>query len=231
MWIGSGWRVNKLGAVHKPLRELVCDELRDWIVNGEIAPGERLVEESIAQKMGVSRNPVREAIRTLEWEGFVAVLPRRGAVVASLSEKEADEILEVRIALQAEAAALAARKRSDEHLERMFALLERGEAMLASGERRPSEYAELNAAFHELVLEMADNRYLADVIRPMRRRISWMFRRTDGRHLDTAWREHRLMAEAIAAGDEEVAARVAAEHILSARSRVPARTDLTSPAQ
>lgn len=211
-----------LGQEHRPLRDLVCDELRDRIVKGAVAPGERLVEESIAQELGVSRNPVREAIRTLEWEGFVAVLPRRGAVVASLSQSEAEEILEVRIALQAEASRLASRKRSSGQLAELFVVLERAEALLASADRPRPELTALNTEFHEIVLRMADNRYLADVIRPMRRRIAWMFSRSGEQRLDASWREHRRMAEAIAAGDEPLAGRLAEAHIRNGRGEVQA---------
>lgn len=211
-----------LGQGHRPLRDLVCDELRDRIVRGAVAPGERLVEESIAQELGVSRNPVREAIRTLEWEGFVAVLPRRGAVVASLSQSEAEEILEVRIALQAEASRLASRKRSSGQLAELFAVLERAEALLGSTDRLRPELTALNTEFHEIVLQMADNRYLADVIRPMRRRIAWMFSRSGEPRLDASWREHREMAEAIAVGDETRAGHLAEAHILNGRGEVQA---------
>jgi DNA-binding GntR family transcriptional regulator len=209
-----------LGTAHRPLRDLVCDELRKRIIDGRMVPGERLVEKSLAEELGVSRNPVREAIRTLEWEGFVAVLPRRGAVVASLSESEAEEIQEVRAALQAEATALAARKRSESAVEELFVVLKRGEALIQFADgANAAELIELNAEFHETVLAMADNPYLADVIRPLRGRIAWMFSRSDDQRRAASWREHRAMAEAIAAGDESLAARLAEQHIGAGRVR------------
>lgn len=211
-----------LGAEHRPLRDLVCDEIRDWITTGRLAPGDRLVEETIAHELGVSRNPVREAIRMLEWEGFVAVLPRRGAVVASLSPDEAEEILEVRIALQAQATRLAARKRSTEQLEQIFDVLARAERLLGASERPVAELSELDTEFHEIVLQMADNRFLAEFVRPLRHRIAWMFGPSREQRLEESWSEHRHMAVAIAAEDEERAATLAEQHIRRGRTGVTA---------
>src|SRR3569833_1070557 len=91
---------NTLGAQHLPLRDVVTAELRRLILQGELLPGERLVEDRLAERLGVSRNPVREAIRVLAAEGFVEVTPRRGAAVSRLSPEEAEELFDVRMALE-----------------------------------------------------------------------------------------------------------------------------------
>ena len=84
---------------YKPLRELVCENIRQAIIDGTFSPGERLMEIQLADEMGVSRTPVREAIRKLELEGFVVMIPRRGTYVADISIKDITEIYEIRISL------------------------------------------------------------------------------------------------------------------------------------
>ena len=104
---------------YKPLREIVFETLRDAIINQVLRPGERLMEIQLAEEMGVSRTPVREAIRKLELEGFVVMVPRRGVYVAGISMKDIHEVFEVRSALEALAASLAAERITEEELEEM----------------------------------------------------------------------------------------------------------------
>ena len=99
--------VAKVGDRHPTLRALACNQIRTWIVTGRLGPGERLVENILAEELGVSRIPVREALKQLQTEGFVDIAPRRGAVVAEVSMKEAEDFYEVRSALRR------ARQRSD----------------------------------------------------------------------------------------------------------------------
>ena len=93
---------------YQPLREVVCETLREAIREGVLEPGERLMEIQIAEELGVSRTPVREAIRKLELEGYVVMLPRRGTYVANLSIKDINEVFEIRASIDALAAGLAA---------------------------------------------------------------------------------------------------------------------------
>ena len=99
-----------IGASHRPLRDKVVDELRQRIIDGVYEPGDRLTEERLADDFGVSRNPVREAIRVLQGEGFLVAQPRRGAVVASLSEQDVVDLFDVRLSLEVLAAKLAAER-------------------------------------------------------------------------------------------------------------------------
>ena len=108
---------------YKPLRELVCEHIRDAIINGVFAPGERLMEIQMADEMGVSRTPVREAIRKLEMEGFVVMIPRRGTYVSNMSIRDINDVYEIRISLDTLAAGLAAERISDEELEELQRLL------------------------------------------------------------------------------------------------------------
>src|SRR5262245_17996826 len=100
----------RLGQVHRTLREAAADEIRDMINRGELQPGERLLEDRLAEQLGVSRNPIREAIRILENTGLVEVTPRRGAHVALLYPVRAIELLELRSVLESFAAQLAAKR-------------------------------------------------------------------------------------------------------------------------
>jgi DNA-binding GntR family transcriptional regulator len=102
---------------YKPLGEVVFDYLRESILNGDLKPGERLMEIALAEQLGVSRTPVREAIRKLEKEKFVEMIPRKGAYVANLTAKDILDVLEIRIILEGFAAELAAVRMTDEEIE------------------------------------------------------------------------------------------------------------------
>ena len=102
-----------------PLRDVVFNTLRQAILRGELKPGERLMEIQLANKLGVSRTPIREAIRKLELEGLVLMIPRKGAEVAEITEKNMRDVLEVRKALEELAVQLACEKITDEEIEEM----------------------------------------------------------------------------------------------------------------
>ena len=104
---------------YKPLREVIFNTLREAIIVGELKPGERLMEVQLAEKMGVSRTPVREAIRKLELEGLVEMLPRKGAHVADLSVKDIMDVLEVRATLDGLATKLSASRITDEEIKEL----------------------------------------------------------------------------------------------------------------
>lgn len=104
---------------YKPLRELVFESLREAIIIGKLSPGERMMEIQLAEEMGVSRTPIREAIRKLELEGLVVMIPRKGAYVAGVSLKDIADVFEIRRALEGLAAELAAERASDEEFEEM----------------------------------------------------------------------------------------------------------------
>ena len=108
---------------YQPLREVVCETLRDAIRKGTLKPGERLMEIQLAEELGVSRTPVREAIRKLELEGYVIMMPRRGTYVANLSIRDVNEVFEIRTSLDSLASGLAAERITDEELERLQRLL------------------------------------------------------------------------------------------------------------
>ena len=113
---------------HRPLREVVAEEIRSMIMSGEIAPGERLIEDKLAAELGVSRNPVREAIRSLEATGLVDVVPRKGAYACLVNGEDIRQIQELRAAINGWAAELAAARRTGEDIRRLRSCVEAGRA-------------------------------------------------------------------------------------------------------
>jgi DNA-binding GntR family transcriptional regulator len=205
----------RVGDQHRPLRDVVCDAIRSEIVAGSYAPGERLIEDRLAESLGVSRNPVREALRVLEAEGFVRMLPRRGAVVAELSIDEVVDLFEVRMVLEGLAARLAARKATDEEILEIRALLERRRP--AAERRDVAKLGRFNSTFHEMVIAAAKNKQLAEITIPLRGRLQWLYYTS---HMDEWHRsmgDHQELLEAIEARDEKRAEEVAIAHVAAAR--------------
>ena len=198
-----------------PLREVVSDALRERITLGDYEPGDNLVEERLARELGVSRNPVREALHILNAEGFVELIPRRGAVVARLSHRKVAEIFEVRTALEGLAAELAAIKANKERVEQLFEILARAKQGLAMDDE--GALVEANALFHEHVIELADNSYLAHVMTQVRGHINWIFRQTaSGSRGHHSLEEHVELAHAIASGKPRQASELARRHVEAA---------------
>ena len=207
----------KLGGGHRPLRDRVADELRRQIINGEYEAGHRLTEERLAEDFGVSRNPVREAIRVLEAEGFLIVQPRRSALVASVAVRDMEDLFEVRLSLEMLAARLAAQRADgDDTLERLIA-----EAREASDE---AVLATLNTRFHATVCALSGNTLLTGLMERLYHRMQWVYRQNVRERATHSWAEHERLAKAIKAGDADAAANAAREHVLAARaSALPAR--------
>ena len=201
---------------YKPLRELVFEALREAIITGALKPGERLMEVQLADELGVSRTPVREAIRKLEHEGFVVMIPRKGAYVADISLKDVAEIFDVRTALEALAAQLAAERATDEDLERVERILVEYGECVESGDT--ARLIEVDTRFHEAIYQMAGNSRLKQMLSLLSEQIM-RYRTMTLSHrprMRKALEEHRRIVEAIASRDAQRAARLAREHIESA---------------
>ncbi|MCS6892152.1 MAG: GntR family transcriptional regulator [Rhodovarius sp.] len=198
------------GALRPPLREVVREQLERDILSGLLRPGERLVEEELGRRYGVSRSPIREAIRTLASEGLIEVSARRGAVVAGLSPQEAREYVEVRALLEGYNARLAARYRRPE-------VLARAAAILAEAAAGRGDLAELNARFHDTLAEAGGNATLRAMMESLRKRSARVFPPPADPAAERAtWEEHRGILEAILAGDEALAAERAEAHVRKA---------------
>lgn len=204
-----------IGAQHLTLRDQVLVELRRRIIDAEYRPGERLREDRLAEDFGVSRNPVREALRVVEAEGFVRVEPRRGAVVATPDEETMRDLFAVRARLEPLAARLAAETASDADLVRLRELLDAAKA--ATDEGGFARVAELNTALHTRVAELSGNRWLLQFSRAMYRHTHWVFRLGVAVRAAHSWEEHVRLVEALEARDAEAAERAAAEHVDAAR--------------
>lgn len=201
---------------YKPLRELVCENIRQAIIDGTFSPGERLMEIQLADEMGVSRTPVREAIRKLELEGFVVMIPRRGTYVADISIKDITEIYEIRITLDELAAGLAAERITDDELAQLnYYLLEIGKHVANND---LDKIVEVDTAFHDVLYTASRNERLRSIINNLREQLTGIRGRSmgyPGRLIETM-DEHRLLVEAIAARDVDRARGAARTHIENA---------------
>jgi DNA-binding GntR family transcriptional regulator len=206
--------VRTIGADHVALREQVLAELRRRIVDGDYAQGERLTETRLADDFGVSRNPVREALRVVEAEGFVHILPRRGAVVATLDETAVRDLFAVRGQLETLAAGLAAERATPADVARLRRLLD--EARVATEAKDFDRVAELNSALHRSVIAMSGNRWLLSMSSAMYHHVHWVFRVGAAQRAPHSWEEHIRLVDAIAAGDREAATTAARLHVEAA---------------
>lgn len=204
----------RLGDRHVSLHAQVLERLRQKIIQGECAPGSRLVEESLAAEFGVSRNPVREAIRVAEAEGFVQVLPRRGAVVATPDTRAVEELFVVRAALEPLAAKLAAGRVTPEHLDQLRALLTESER--ATAREDYGRLAALNSDFHLQVVRAAGNRWLETMATSIFYHVQWVFRLGAADRAPHSWEEHVALLAALSDEDPQRAYDAAQEHVTKA---------------
>lgn len=198
---------------YQPLREVVCETLREAIITGVLKPGERLMEIQLAEELGVSRTPVREAIRKLELEGFVVMIPRRGTYVADMSIKDINEVFEVRTALDVLAAGLAAERITEDELEQMERLLVQIGEYIEQGDM--DKIVEVDSQFHDILYRASRNDRLVGIINNLREQLT-RFRSISmsypGR-LKNTLEEHSRMVEALAARNSELAQQLAVEHM------------------
>jgi DNA-binding GntR family transcriptional regulator len=200
------------GDRHTSLRDMVVAEIREAILSGRYRPGERLAELRLARDFNVSRNPVREALRSLEAEGLIRFAPRRGATVTVPSLDDARAMVEVRAMLEGVNARLAARLRDPEMIAALRQVLKEGSAAAKIG--NVGDLVRLNSRFHELLAAAGRNRFLADLTRSLRDRTSIAFGPMSAKHAKRTWDEHAQILEAVIAGDEELSSVLASRHTL-----------------
>lgn len=198
---------------YMPLREVIFNTLRQAIILGELKPGERLMEVQLAEKMGVSRTPVREAIRKLELEGLVNMVPRKGAHVADLSTKDIMDVLEVRAFLDGLASSLSASRITQSELKE-----------LKQVQTQFANYVEKNnlqglikkdVEFHEIIYRSSRNEKLMQIANNLREQVQ-RFRiiyLKDYSSTQNLIREHMEIFDAICEKNSEIARRVAEKHI------------------
>jgi DNA-binding GntR family transcriptional regulator len=190
--------------------------MRDAIISGVLKPGERLMEIQLAEEMGVSRTPVREAIRKLELEAFVVMIPRKGAYVAGISHKDVADVFEIRTALEGLAAGLAAERITADEIEEMERVI-----LFTEGEEKDLErIVAKDTEFHDLLYKASRNNRLLQILANLREQIQ-RFRATSlavpGRVLE-AVKEHRAIVEALAEHNSEKAQELMTAHIVSAEN-------------
>lgn len=196
-----------------PLRDVVFQTLRQAILKGELVPGERLMEVRLANALGVSRTPVREAIRMLELEGLVVMVPRKGAEVARISEKNLYDVLEVRLALEKLAAELACKRMNADSL---LKLKQKYYAFSAvAGSENLTEVAQCDEEFHDVIYESTGNVRLIQMLNNLREQM-YRYRLEHIKDLgqrQALVKEHRKILDALAQRNEEAARVAMEEHI------------------
>ncbi len=202
------------GAQHpKPLRETVYDEIKLKILQGKIPPKTRLMEVPLAEQMGVSRTPVREAIRKLEEEQLVTIEPQHGAYASDISKQDILDVLEVRLDVESLAARLAAERITKEKLDRLTKLADIYQDYIDEGDM--DAMIEYDTRFHSLIAEATGNKLLIKITENIQEKVI-RFRYVyydDFRRAQKQPHEHREIISALATGDPEKAAECMATHI------------------
>ncbi|WP_352420299.1 GntR family transcriptional regulator [Proteiniborus sp.] len=198
---------------YKPLREIVFESIREAILDGRLKPGERVMEVQLAEKLGVSRTPVREAIRKLELEGLLVMEPRKGAYVADISLNDVVDVLEIRSSLEGLAASLAAIRANEEEIE----LLRQKAVEFKQCIEKKDVQGMINkdTEFHEVILLAAKNKKLTSIIESLREQVQ-RFRVayfTEYNMTTYLVEEHQNVLNAIENREPERASKYAQNHI------------------
>ena len=193
-----------------PLRQSVYDALIDLIVGGELPPGQHMVETDLARQLGVSRQPIREALHRMEAEGWVDLRPSQGAFVHVPTDKEVDELLDVRVLLEAETARLAALAATPEHIARLREICREGQVVAEAGDFGSA--VATNNVFHAEIAAAGGNLVLAELANIVGRRVQWYYRLVAPARGHGSWAEHEDLIEAIESSDPERAQRLARRH-------------------
>ncbi|MCC8102739.1 MAG: GntR family transcriptional regulator [Clostridiales bacterium] len=203
-----------------PLRDVVFQTLRQAILRGEIRPGERLMEIHLAKKLGVSRTPVREALRMLELEGLVTTIPRKGAVVAEITVSDLEDVLEVRLALEELAVQIVCKKLTKEQLEELKALAAEfcrtldGDDVVAC--------AEADMTFHDAIYNATGNKRLIQILNNLREQM-YRYRMEylkDKESHQVLAQEHEEILQALEACDEQKALEATSRHIARQKEHI-----------
>ena len=180
-----------------PLRDVVFNTLREAILKGELKPGERLMELQLAAKLGVSRTPIREAIRMLEQEGLAVTIPRKGAEVAKMTEKDMEDVLQIREALDELAAKIACEQISEEQLEELVATMHEFEESTKTDNVK--KIAEADVKFHDIIYQSTGNPKRVNMLNNLREqmyryRVEYL---KDENNYPTLMKEHKDIVEGL----------------------------------
>jgi DNA-binding GntR family transcriptional regulator len=193
-----------------PLRQAVYDALLELIVNRTLAPGQHLVEAELAEYLGVSRQPVREALQRLQTDGWVDLRPAQGAFVHTPTEEEADQLLAVRSVLETYSAKLAAEHATASDVKMLKRLQKSGEEALVTA--NVERLVKANADLHAAIAAIGRNKVLSEMIGLVDRRVRWYYTPIARPRSGDSWKEHAELVAAIADGDVERAGEVMHRH-------------------
>lgn len=196
-----------------PLRDVVFHTLRDAILKGELKPGERLMEMHLANKLGVSRTPIREAIRMLEQEGLAVTIPRRGAQVAKMTEKDLEDVLEIRDALDELAVIGACENINDEELAQLREAMRHFEGIVRTGDVR--RIVEADEGFHNVIYMASHNPKLVNIIKNLREqmyRYRYEYLKDDSRYAQLV-EEHAAIVDGLTRRDAAFVKKIMHTHL------------------
>jgi DNA-binding GntR family transcriptional regulator len=202
------------------IRKKVYHHIRERILSGEIAPGERLVETRLAQDIGTSRTPVREALHSLELEKLIKSIPRVGYVVEGMNEQEVAQICEIRAVIESLAARWAIEKAQKKLARDLAKNLAKQEDAL--NKKNLQGYVELDAQFHDIIAKLSGSDRLLELVQTLRRHM-WRYRSHVVYAFDTAIRSmegHRSIVKAIEQGDTGQAIDVLQHHLIQAKEDI-----------
>lgn len=197
----------------KSLTSLIFDKVRDDVLNGIYKNDEKIIEAKVAEEMGVSRTPVREALKQLELEGLVENIPNRGVVVKGVTPQDIEDIYTMRLSIEGIAARWAIERMSGEVLNDMKEIYELMEFYTSKGDI--DKIFDLNTKFHEVIYKSACSRYLEHILSDFQQFIKTTRRKSlaaDGR-MEEALREHKKILDAFVLGDVDVAIDALVSHI------------------
>lgn len=199
---------------HKQLWESIADQLRDEILDGRLPAGSRLLETELAERFGVSRGPVRDALNELARQGLAVDQPRRGTFVSSLTDHDLEEVYVLRRAIEEAAVRFAIDRATEDDLAAMHQRLEEAESAYGRADL-PAAW-EADMAFHRTYCRMSGNRRLLELFEGLASQTVLLMRTALATHASLAWTPpvelHRRIAEAIAARDVEAAVRAVGDH-------------------
>ena len=196
-----------------PLRDVVFEQLRTKIMQGELAPGTRLMEIGLSEQLGVSRTPVREAIRMLEKEGLAVILPRRGAHVAAVSPRHLEDMLEVRRTLETFSVNAAGSRISTEQIDELKKRNEKYKKAIASGD--PVAIARVDHEFHSYITKIAGNEKIVSILSGLKEqlfRYTYLYAKYCD-DIEQSSQEHEMICEAFSDGDNNRAVEIIKMHI------------------
>ena len=208
----SDYKFNINTNEYLPLRDVVFNTLRDAILSGKLLPGERLMENQLAEKLGVSRTPIREALRMLELENLVELVPRKGAQVLDMSEKDIRNVLEIRCSLEVLAVELACERMNEEQVKE---LKELGQKFVEYGQDGDLEQAvHYDEKFHDLIFISTGNDKLIQIINNLRIQLyRYRIAFLKGETIDVITMHHNDIINAIETHQQEAGSKAAAIHV------------------